>query len=119
MRQGSLLSSVVWCVGVSLWPHTDAIGTLNLGRNLTIWVHTTANFSTDTTKVMCAQKVYLVMTFETYRHCMNLTAGVTYQYVTIQRFAATASGLALMEARIYGSCELCSWRLALPDLRSA
>jgi hypothetical protein len=91
--------------GVSLWPYTDSLANVQMGRNLTIWLHTLPSFASDTTKVMCAQKVNLVMSFETYRQCTNLTAGVQYQYVTIQRFTTIAGSLALMEARVYRPCE--------------
>ena len=88
--------------GIGLWPMTDAATNTFLGQNLTIWLHSTANFTTDTSKVACAVAVKTNARIETYIQCAYVP-GV--RYVTIQRFATAATQLALQEVRVYRKSE--------------
>lgn len=84
--------------GVGLWALDDSAASVAQGQNLTIWLHTQANFSGDGAKVACRTGVKTITRIEAYTQCV-LTPSV--RYVTIQRFAATATSLGLMEIRIY------------------
>lgn len=63
--------------GVSVWPWTDTIANIGLGQNLSIWLHSNANFSSDSAATLCASGIRAKTFFETYTHCPSRT-GVRY-----------------------------------------
>ena len=74
-----------------------------LGQNLTIWLHTIANFSADTSTVQCGQiRLRTIARYETFVHCPT-TLGV--KFVTVQLFSTTAMALGLQEVRIFRASE--------------
>lgn len=84
--------------GVSLWPMSDVWANIQISQNLTIYLHSQPDFTTDPDAVVCATYLYIKTHFENYVHC-PATVGV--RYITVQRSATTAQALALMEARVY------------------
>ena len=94
-RRSFDLEMLLWRTGISLWPYTQAIADIQEGQNLTIWLHSSGNFPTDTTKVACARKVKLITAYEVYRHCMN---------VTNVRYVSAAVPPLHTSMRIYRSC---------------
>lgn len=89
---------MVYTQGVSAWPFTEAVASTALSYGLTIWLHTTANVTTDASKIACARGLNLITMYETYVNC-PATAGV--RYVTFQRFTTAPEALALQEVRVY------------------
>lgn len=89
--------------GVSIWPLTDTVANIALGQNCTVWLHTIADFSADTSKVACDVTIRALTKFETYSQCPPLTGA---RYVTVQRFATSTTQLGLQEVRVYRSSEL-------------
>lgn len=63
--------------GVSLWPFTDDLTRLSQGMGLSIWLHSTANFTTDANKVKCIDGLDLITRYEVYTQCPS-TTGVRY-----------------------------------------
>lgn len=61
-----------WPVGIGLWPMSDVVANVQLGQNLTIWLHSNANFANDTSKVACATMVRTVTRLETYTQCVKV-----------------------------------------------
>lgn len=100
--------------GIGLWPMTDAATNTFLGQNLTVWLHSTPNITTDTSKVACATRAKTNAMIETYIQCAYIS-GV--RYVTIQRFATATTQLALQEVRVYRKSEHASGTFCMhPEL---
>lgn len=86
--------------GVSLWPWTNTLPNIAMGKNIAVYLHTTANFSTDPAPVKCADDVDLITSFETYTGCPG-AAGIGF--VTLQRTDNSTAQLGLQEVAAYRS----------------
>lgn len=64
--------------GVGVWSYTDSQANVALSRNLSIYVHNTANFSTDPSTTLCASRVRAYSHWDTFVACPNVTDGVRY-----------------------------------------
>lgn len=64
--------------GVGLWAWTNAQSNLAFARNLTVLVHTTANFTTDPGPTQCASGVRAMSHYDTFVPCPAVAGGVRY-----------------------------------------
>lgn len=71
---------------MSLWPYTDTLANLRLAYNLTVMVHTAANFTTDASTVVCASRLDLVHAAETFVAC-PATSNVRYVSAELAQWA--------------------------------
>lgn len=92
--------------GVTLWPQSDSIEATTRGSNLTIWLHTLADFSADPNPIKCAEKLSLVARLGTFVQCAPGTNSSSIRYVTIQRFSSSSVQLGLQQVAVYHAGEL-------------
>lgn len=81
---------------------SSSAGGWTLATGLSIFLHSNANFSDETSPVKCVDSLDLVTRYEMYTQCPSAT-GV--RYVTIQRASNASVQLGLQEVAIYRSSE--------------
>lgn len=84
---------------VGLWAWTDTTTNIELGQNLTVWLHNaSANFSAEPSPYKCAERINLVTRWEAYAQCANTTRA---RFVTIRRVWNRTVALGLQEVAVY------------------